>query len=740
MLFVVSHVGCTCINADPLIPETTTTTTTTTEDLGPCGMDCAEIQSPPCTVAVCNVGQVVGPVNTCVVVSAAQGVPCDDGKFCTVNDSCDSGVCVGVGKNICGILASPCEAVTCYEDSETCDVSPVNDGTECTPTELCKVNGVCHLGECLGEPKDCSFSPLNECNKVGCDPDTGKCVGVADPNKDDAPCLLTGELCTVNKTCKAGACQGGVPKDCSALDSGCSVGACNAASGICQPQDAPVGTVCNEGLHECDVGKCDDKGTCVASAAPNGIACNDHDACTKSDSCSAGVCGGTPVAGCSHYLKVGFEACPDAWTLAGDWECGTPEDFGPTEAHTGVGVIATQVDGLYHVSQSFTTTVADSPPIDLTGATNPMVSFWAWVHTEGGSYDGWNLKVSTNGGATFKAVTNVTPPYDLTISSQKAWGGDHSDEGWQLYTADLTEQAGSTVVLRFAFRSDGATVFPGVYIDDLVVSEPQESPLFITTQSPLETAFVDMAYSAPLQKLGGGPGSVWTIVPGGVNDEWLTIDAATGALGGTPLLANVGPVTVKVHVQEALLPSNFADATLTFEVKQAAYYTSFEGACPNGWTLTGDWECGVPSGAGPGSAFVGAQCLATKLAGNYSNLQTFAATTATSPDINLAGVSTPNLSFRMWVDTEGSTFDGVTLMISNDGGVNYSVLDTATPAFTLTIGGKPAWGGHQAALGWQAIEADLGAFADQTVRFRFAFQSDSSGIYPGVYIDDVLVN
>jgi bacillopeptidase F (M6 metalloprotease family) len=124
---------------------------------------------------------------------------------------------------------------------------------------------------------------------------------------------------------------------------------------------------------------------------------------------------------------------------------------------------------------------------------------------------------------------------------------------------------------------------------------------------------------------------------------------------------------------------------------------------------------------------------------DYSNNDTWALTTATSPAIDLAGVPTPILTFRMWVDTEGGTFDGVNLQISSDGGAAFQVLDTVTPAYPLTIAGEPAWGGQQAALGWQLVQADLTAYSGQTILLRFAFQSDPSATYPGVYIDDFLV-
>lgn len=744
LLLVVWNVGCTCAGGQIPSSEDTSSTSSSSSgvgggDLGPCGVDCSKFETPQCMVAVCNTGQEAGPLNTCVVVPSQKGTSCDDGQFCTINDTCDNGTCMGGSQNNCGVKPSPCSAIICYEESKTCDVTPVNDGTTCTPADLCQQNGVCHIGECVGgEPKDCSFSPLNECNSVACDPGTGKCVGVADPDKDDAPCVLTGDPCSTNKTCKAGLCGGGKAKDCSALNVGCQIGVCDPSNGICGPVPAPVGTVCTEGVPECSVGACNSDGSCLAALAPNGSACNDHNACTKADQCKAGICAGPPIAGCMLYLQEGFEVCPNGWTFGGDWQCGTPINVGPVAAHTGKGAIGTQIAGVYNVSQNFNTTVADSPAIKLTQATNPVLSFWAWDHTEGGTFDGWNLKVSIDGGQNFTDLTTVTPAYNLTIAGKPAWGGDHSAEGWQHHAADLTAYAGQSIILRFAFRSDGATVFPGVYIDDIVIAEPQENPIFITTPSPLTDVYAGMGYSAQIAKTGGTSNAVWSIKPGGVNAAWLSIDSATGVLSGTPTEANVGSVSVTVHVEEPMLPSNFAEKTFSFKVNSAAYYTSFEGACPDGWTLTGDWQCGVPMSVGPATAFVGTQCIGTQIAGIYSDDQLWAKTTATSPDIDLTSVASPMLTFRMWVDTEGSTFDGVNLQISTDG-VNYSIISNVVPVYPLTVAGKPAWGGHQAALDWQFMQADLTGYAGQIVRLRFAFQSDASGGFPGVYIDDVLV-
>jgi hypothetical protein len=39
-----------------------------------------------------------------------------------------------------------------------------------------------------------------------------------------------------------------------------------------------------------------------------------------------------------------------------------------------------------------------------------------------------------------------------------------------------------------------------------------------------------------------------------------------------------------------------------------------------------------------------------------------------------------SLSFRMWVDTEGGTYDGFKLTVSDDGGMTYALVSTVTPA------------------------------------------------------------
>ncbi len=709
----------------------------------PCGQDCSKIDTKnPCHVAVCNEGQLIGPVGACTVVPAKVGTTCDDGLFCTSNDTCDSqGECQGGPQNDCGLTPPVCTTTTCDETSKSCGTAPADEGSSCAAPGVCEVNGTCHSGQCTGEPKDCSFSPQAECNTMACNPDTGNCEPTPDASKNGNKCLLTGDLCKVNRACQDGQCVGGAAKDCSSMTHGCTVGTCNPINGSCDPKPVPAGGECFDNITACHVGTCDATAMCVSTAVPDGTACNDNNSCTNSDVCSAGTCMGMATTGCQVYMEESFETCPAGWTLNGDWQCGTPTTVGPAAAHTGTNCIATQIHGKYSNNQTYDTATATSPPVSLASATSPVLSFWTWINTEGDEYDGFNLKISTDAGATWSLVTTVTPAYGLEIAGQSAWGGDMSGQGWQNFTADLSAYVGQQILLRFAFRSDISGQYPGVYIDDVTVAEQAALPLSITTVSPLPNTYSTLPYSQQIKKTGGSSASAWTIVAG-TNHGWLSIDPASGVLAGTPTAADIGPVSVTVHVEEPTLPTNFAEKVFTFtvaDIGNLVFISDFESACPNGWTLTGDWQCGTPTNVGPSAAFSGLQCIGTQLAGNYNYDQAWATTTATSPDIVLTTAVSPKLSFRIYIDTEGSTYDGANLKISTNGGASYTLLNNVVPAYTLTIAGQSAWGGHQGGLGWQLFQADLSAYAGQTIRLRFAFTSDDLVLYPGVYVDDVRI-
>lgn len=181
---------------------TTVTTSVSSSTGGPCPQDCSTIEVPACFEAKCNLA-----THVCEIKPSSNDTPCDDGLFCTVNDTCQDGVCESGGPMVCtGDGADPCLTSACDEDDDTCEAVPAQNGTDCTSTDVCESNAICQNGVCKGAPKDCSATVLpDDCHVAGCDSTTGDCL-VLEANNGD-PCTL-GDPCESNKTCNAGVCSG----------------------------------------------------------------------------------------------------------------------------------------------------------------------------------------------------------------------------------------------------------------------------------------------------------------------------------------------------------------------------------------------------------------------------------------------------------------------------------------------------------------------------------------------------
>ncbi len=252
-----------------------------------CEVDCSQIQAPMCQVAQCN-----DQTGQCEVVADTDGTGCDDGLFCTANDSCQSGLCEPGPANDCGISPAACEVVSCDEPSQTCATQASQNGDPCVdPNDLCLENATCVNGLCSGTVKDCFMQPVpDDCHVSECNPQNGQCEPVV--GNEGGPCADPNDLCTVSKTCAAGVCQGGGPKDCTYLTMGCVMGVCDVNNGLC-----------------------------AASAVNNGDPCDDLDSCTSGETCQSGNCGGgSPILQCIH----GDSCCPSGCTDQTDTDCAMP--------------------------------------------------------------------------------------------------------------------------------------------------------------------------------------------------------------------------------------------------------------------------------------------------------------------------------------------------------------------------------------------------------------------------------
>jgi hypothetical protein len=99
----------------------------------------------------------------------------------------------------------------------------------------------------------------------------------SNPAKTNGTACNDGNACTRTDTCQSGACRGGNPVPCTALDQCHGVGTCDPASGVCS-NPVRTGGACNDGM------ACTYEDTCTStgSCAGKPIVCMDDEAATAS--------------------------------------------------------------------------------------------------------------------------------------------------------------------------------------------------------------------------------------------------------------------------------------------------------------------------------------------------------------------------------------------------------------------------------------------------------------------------
>ncbi len=174
--------------------------------------------------------------------------------------------------------------------------------------------------------------------------------------------------------------------------------------------------------------------------------------------------------------------------------------------------------------------------------------------------------------------------------------------------------------------------------------------------------------------------------------------------------------------------SNIATATITVGGPQLVYAFNFD--VDPGWTVTGQWAFGQPTGSGgssgspdPTGGFTGDNVFGYNLNGDYvNNMPEFHLTSSAIDCSSLADVS---LSFWRWLGVESSSYDHAYLRVSNDGS-NWTTL----------------WenGGSMTDNAWSQHTFDISSITDgeDTVFLRWTMGvTDSSVRYCGWNIDDV---
>lgn len=176
----------------------------------------------PCTVDSCDAQ--IG----CRHVAVTDGTTCDDGLFCTMDDSCNAGLCAGAARD-CSAFIDQCNDGVCNEGTDACVAQPANEAQSCDDGLFCTVLEACSGGVCGGgNARDCSAA-TDQCNDGVCSETTDQCV--AQPAREGFACNDS-VACTTDDVCVAGRC-GLPPTSCGCFaNCGC-VAFCSGVSGLC---------------------------------------------------------------------------------------------------------------------------------------------------------------------------------------------------------------------------------------------------------------------------------------------------------------------------------------------------------------------------------------------------------------------------------------------------------------------------------------------------------------------------
>ncbi|MFD1283410.1 hypothetical protein ACFQ3R_00720, partial [Mesonia ostreae] len=402
--------------------------------------------------------------------------------------------------------------------------------------------------------------------------------------------------------------------------------------------------------------------------------------------------------------------------------------------------------GMQSISNAYTETNNNSvfltTPVDLTGVTNPQLSFWHIAKTEGG-WDEAIVEISTDGGTTWNAFLAedyqgggvLEGPGIFDEDSYPLWGTTNvtpDNTWWKREFFDLSDYMTDSVVIRFRLDSDSSANRAGWFLDDVEIIEvtcPMPSAIVANNIGP---------NSADITWTAGATETEWEILYGlagfDPETEGTSVIDNDGTLGET-ITSLTAVETYDVYVkaicsasEESVWVGPYSFNT-SCDVISLPWSEDFAAdTTPLCWEETGDnsWDYSL-------NADYAAQDILDNTPGGGTNYAWMdggdntdgEVSSLTSPLIDISTLTEPALEFFLF---SNNTDDAAVNLIDVEffDGANWnSVLNVST-----LLGGS-----------WNQYVIDLAPYTiTGAVQVRFTVTGNSNGgstYYNDVLLDDV---
>ena len=186
-------------------------------------------------------------------------------------------------------------------------------------------------------------------------------------------------------------------------------------------------------------------------------------------------------------------------------------------------------------------------------------------------------------------------------------------------------------------------------------------------------------------------------------------------------------------VKDATATSNTAAVSVTADTAAPQVVHDFSLDTNPGWSTTGSWAFGHPTGAGthnhdPSNGYTGTNVYGYNLSGDYTKSMPVRYLTTTA--MNCGNVTGVQLKFRRWLGVDLAPYARATVEVSSNG-TNWTTVWQNTSGAAISESA------------WSLQSYDLSAVADNHatvyVRWGMGPTTADASVYPGWNIDDVQI-